>query len=70
MRILGGFMIWMSIILLIGGLAFGAYYCFARYSALTKAGAINDYSFQPMLSVYFEMPNTARPHHSIVLVTL
>ncbi|KAI6191458.1 hypothetical protein M3Y97_00230200 [Aphelenchoides bicaudatus] len=58
MRIFGGFMIWVSILLLIGGLGFGTYYCFTRYQSLVKAGAINDYSFQPMLSVYLEMPNT------------
>lgn len=58
MRILGGFMIWLSIILLIGGLAGGAFYSYSQYSLLTKEGAINDYSFQPILSAYFEMPNT------------
>ncbi|CAD5235604.1 unnamed protein product [Bursaphelenchus xylophilus] len=58
MRIMGGFMIWLSIFLLLIGLGGGTWYCFNQYQMLIKQGAINDYSFQPILSVYFEMPNT------------
>lgn len=58
MRVLGGLMIWLSILLLIGGLAFGSFYCYNRYNTLVKSGAINDYSFQPSIEIYFEMPNT------------
>jgi choline transporter-like protein 2/4/5 len=58
MRILGGLMIWLSILLLIGMLAAGSGYCWFRYKLLVDAGAVNDFSFQPVVSVYFEMPTT------------
>uniref|UniRef100_A0AC34F327 Choline transporter-like protein n=1 Tax=Panagrolaimus sp. ES5 TaxID=591445 RepID=A0AC34F327_9BILA len=53
MRLLGGLMIWFSLFLLLG-----AGYCWYRYVQLYNAGAINDYSFQPVFSLYFEMPTT------------
>ncbi|KAH7699097.1 Protein CHTL-1 b [Aphelenchoides avenae] len=58
MRILGGFMIWLSILILLAILAGGSGYCWYRFKMLTDAGAVNDYSFQPVVSVYFEMPTT------------
>ncbi|CAD5227378.1 unnamed protein product [Bursaphelenchus okinawaensis] len=58
MRLMGGFMIWMSILLLLLGLAGGTVFCYHKYQILIQDGAINDYSFQPIISVYFEMPNT------------
>uniref|UniRef100_A0A914XUH1 Choline transporter-like protein n=1 Tax=Panagrolaimus superbus TaxID=310955 RepID=A0A914XUH1_9BILA len=58
MRLLGGLMIWFSLFLLLGLLAGGAGYCWFRYVQLYNAGAINDYSFQPVFSLYFEMPTT------------
>ena len=36
----------------------GAGYCWYRYIQLNSIGAINDYSFQPVFSLYFEMPTT------------
>ncbi|KAI6243945.1 Choline transporter-like protein 1 [Aphelenchoides fujianensis] len=58
MRIFGGLMIWLSIILLVIGLGVGCFFCYSKYVALQKAGGINDYSFTPVVSAYFEMPNT------------
>ncbi|KAI6227180.1 Choline transporter-like protein 1 [Aphelenchoides besseyi] len=58
MRVFGGFMIWLSIFLLVGGLGVGCFFCYMKYDTLRKAGAINDYSFTPVFSAYFEMPNT------------
>ncbi|KAI1718770.1 plasma-membrane choline transporter domain-containing protein [Ditylenchus destructor] len=58
MRFLGGMMIWLSIFVLLGVLLGGSGFCWYRYKTLHDAGAVNDYSFQPMISVYFEMPTT------------
>ena len=72
MRLLGGFMIWLSILLLLGLLAggflsplmfflpfvSGSGYCWYHWKLLKDAGAVDDFSFQPVFSVYFEMPTT------------
>uniref|UniRef100_A0A914DSU6 Choline transporter-like protein n=1 Tax=Acrobeloides nanus TaxID=290746 RepID=A0A914DSU6_9BILA len=58
MRLLGGFMIWLSILLLLGLLAGGSGYCWYHWKLLKDAGAVDDFSFQPVFSVYFEMPTT------------
>uniref|UniRef100_A0A0N4UC10 Choline transporter-like protein 5 n=1 Tax=Dracunculus medinensis TaxID=318479 RepID=A0A0N4UC10_DRAME len=58
MRILGGYMIWTTTFALVIVLAGGSTYSWMRYKALHDSGAVNDYSFQPDISVYFEMPTT------------
>ncbi|KAE9552690.1 hypothetical protein FO519_004096 [Halicephalobus sp. NKZ332] len=58
LRIFGGLMIWFSIFLLLGLLAGGSGYCWYRYYLLHESGAVNDYSFQPVFYLYFEMPTT------------
>ncbi|XGW35646.1 hypothetical protein V3C99_019111 [Haemonchus contortus] len=58
LRILGGFLIWTSILCIIGVLGAGCGYSWFKWSNLVKAGAVDDYSFQPIFSVYFEMPTT------------
>ena len=58
MRVLGGFMIWLSLLLLVVGLTCGGIFAFMRYEHLRAAGAIDDFSFQPQLRIYFEMPRT------------
>uniref|UniRef100_A0A914RIC5 Choline transporter-like protein n=1 Tax=Parascaris equorum TaxID=6256 RepID=A0A914RIC5_PAREQ len=58
MRILGRFLIWATILFAVIILGTGAGYCWYRYKMLYDVGAITDYSFQPDISVYFEMPTT------------
>ncbi|KAK6055340.1 hypothetical protein COOONC_07155, partial [Cooperia oncophora] len=58
LRVLGGFMIWTSILCIIGLLGAGCGYSWYKWTNLVRAGAIDDYSFQPIFSVYFEMPTT------------
>ncbi|EYB94273.1 hypothetical protein Y032_0173g396 [Ancylostoma ceylanicum] len=58
LRILGGFMIWTSIIAILGVLGAGCGYSWFKWTTLVKAGAVDDFSFQPIFSVYFEMPTT------------
>ena len=58
LRILGGFMVWISIILLIGLLAAGTGFCWYKYYILYRSGAVTDFSFQPIFYLYFEMPTT------------
>ncbi|KAK6028771.1 hypothetical protein OSTOST_05141 [Ostertagia ostertagi] len=58
LRVLGGFMIWTSILCIIGVLGAGCGYSWFKWTNLVKAGAVDDYSFQPIFSVYFEMPTT------------
>uniref|UniRef100_F1KVQ8 Choline transporter-like protein n=1 Tax=Ascaris suum TaxID=6253 RepID=F1KVQ8_ASCSU len=58
MRILGRFLIWATILFVVIILGAGAGYCWYRCKMLYDAGAITDYSFQPDISVYFEMPTT------------
>lgn len=58
LRILGGFMIWTSLFAIVGVLGAGSGYSWFKWTTLVKAGAIDDYSFQPIFSVYFEMPTT------------
>ncbi|KAE9416015.1 hypothetical protein Angca_004531, partial [Angiostrongylus cantonensis] len=58
LRILGGFMIWTSIFCIIGVLGTGCGFSWYKWLTMVKAGAIDDYSFQPLFSLYFEMPTT------------
>ncbi|KJH41925.1 hypothetical protein DICVIV_12108 [Dictyocaulus viviparus] len=58
LRILGGFMIWMSIFCIVGILVTGCGFSWYKWTTLVNAGAIDDFSFQPIFSVYFEMPTT------------
>ncbi|KAK5968703.1 Choline transporter protein 1 [Trichostrongylus colubriformis] len=58
LRVLGGLMIWTSILCIIGVLGAGCAYSWFKWTKLVKAGAVDDYSFQPIFSVYFEMPTT------------
>ncbi|VDM38921.1 unnamed protein product [Toxocara canis] len=58
MRILGRYLVWATILFVVAILSAGAGYCWYRYKILYDAGAITDYSFQPDISVYFEMPTT------------
>ncbi|CAI4225944.1 unnamed protein product [Auanema sp. JU1783] len=58
MRLLGSLMIWTSILVLMLGLLGGCGYSWLKWNALVKQGAVDDFSFQPMFSVYFEMPTT------------
>uniref|UniRef100_A0A915EMV5 Choline transporter-like protein 2 n=1 Tax=Ditylenchus dipsaci TaxID=166011 RepID=A0A915EMV5_9BILA len=51
MRILGGAMIWLSILLLLVVLVGGSGYCWYKYKLLHDAGAVNDFSFQPVLTI-------------------
>ncbi|VDL70313.1 unnamed protein product [Nippostrongylus brasiliensis] len=58
LRILGGFMIWTSLFCIVGVLGAGSGFSWYKWTRLVKEGAIDDYSFQPIFSVYFEMPTT------------
>ncbi|VDM74441.1 unnamed protein product [Strongylus vulgaris] len=58
LRILGGFMIWTSIIAILAVLGAGCGYSWFKWNTLRKVGAVDDFSFQPIFSVYFEMPTT------------
>ncbi|KAK0406429.1 hypothetical protein QR680_018565 [Steinernema hermaphroditum] len=57
-RILGGLMIWLSMLGVVAFLAAGAGFCWYRFTELRDAGAVNDFSFQPDFSLYLEMPAT------------
>ncbi|VDK58158.1 unnamed protein product [Anisakis simplex] len=58
MRLLGRYVVWVSILLIVAILGAGSGYCWYRYKILFDAGAITDYSFQPDIGAYFEMPTT------------
>ncbi|CAD6185560.1 unnamed protein product [Caenorhabditis auriculariae] len=58
MRIFGSLLIWLSIFAVLGALGFGTGYSWMKWNQLKVSGAIDDFSFQPMFSVYFEMPTT------------
>ncbi|VDO35983.1 unnamed protein product, partial [Haemonchus placei] len=63
-------LIWTSILCIIGVLGAGCGYSWFKWSNLVKAGAVDDYSFQPIFSVYFEMPTTWLAVAIIVSVAL
>ncbi|GMR31514.1 hypothetical protein PMAYCL1PPCAC_01709 [Pristionchus mayeri] len=58
LRIFGSFMIWLSILAIMAAFGAGSAFSWWKWWTLTKAGAINDFSFQPMFQLYFEMPTT------------
>ncbi|CAB3400589.1 unnamed protein product [Caenorhabditis bovis] len=58
MRLLGAFIIWLSIFIVIGALGVGTGYSWHQWNELKQSGAIDDYSFHPAFDVYFEMPTT------------
>ncbi|CAJ0954226.1 unnamed protein product, partial [Mesorhabditis belari] len=58
MRIFGSLMIWSSIGLIVAGLSVGCGYCWIKWQGLRSSGATDDFSFQPMFNLYFEMPTT------------
>lgn len=58
MRLLGSLLIWISILLVLGALGFGAVFSWMKWNALKATGAIDDYSFHPAFDAYFEMPTT------------
>uniref|UniRef100_A0A0K0D1Y2 Choline transporter-like protein n=1 Tax=Angiostrongylus cantonensis TaxID=6313 RepID=A0A0K0D1Y2_ANGCA len=51
-------MIWTSIFCIISVLGTGCGFSWYKWLTMVKAGAIDDYSFQPLFSLYFEMPTT------------
>ncbi|GMT31470.1 hypothetical protein PFISCL1PPCAC_22767, partial [Pristionchus fissidentatus] len=58
LRIFGSFMIWLSILGIMAAFGAGSGFSWWKWWTLTKAGAVNDFSFQPMFHLYFEMPTT------------
>ncbi|CAJ0565444.1 unnamed protein product, partial [Mesorhabditis spiculigera] len=58
MRIFGSLMIWSSIGIIVGGLSVGCGYCWLKWNGLKASGATDDFSFQPIFELYFEMPTT------------
>ncbi|CEF68396.1 CTL-like protein 2 [Strongyloides ratti] len=58
LRIIGGMIIWLTIFIVFVILGTGSGYCWYRYKILKDIGAIDDYSFQPNIDLYFKMPTT------------
>uniref|UniRef100_A0A0N4Z210 Thiamine transporter 2 n=1 Tax=Parastrongyloides trichosuri TaxID=131310 RepID=A0A0N4Z210_PARTI len=58
LRIVGGMIIWLTIFIVFIILGGGSGYCWYRYKLLKDAGAIDDFSFQPNINLYFNMPTT------------
>uniref|UniRef100_A0A0N5BAG2 Choline transporter-like protein 5 n=1 Tax=Strongyloides papillosus TaxID=174720 RepID=A0A0N5BAG2_STREA len=58
LRIIGGMIIWLTIFVVFIILCGGSGYCWYRYKILKDIGAIDDFSFQPNIDLYFKMPTT------------
>uniref|UniRef100_A0AC35UF86 Choline transporter-like protein n=1 Tax=Rhabditophanes sp. KR3021 TaxID=114890 RepID=A0AC35UF86_9BILA len=58
LRIVGGLILWATIFTIFIITLGASLYCWFQYKLLVDAGAINDYSFHPSISIYFKMPMT------------